>query len=186
MRHTPPTASTDWPVIVVPARACDFEAISAFLPRAYVDTYGCHGISEAAFDSEAASRQLLARLAAKFADPDTTVLLAARNDAVVGIVDFTITSGADTAEVNQFYVDRSHHGLGVGSALWSAMEGSLRSSGVRVTFLHVATTSVRARQFYAARSFRDAWHETWRDHTWTMETPPIEYIKMVRDNALMG
>jgi ribosomal protein S18 acetylase RimI-like enzyme len=157
------------------------DALGAFLHRAYVNTYGDYGLTPETFESEDASRQLLSRYAKKMADPYTHVFVAAQTDVIVGIIDFSVTDGADTAEVNQFYVAESAHRQGIGSALWSAMESSLTSSGVRVTYLHVATTSTEARRFYSARAFRETWTEVWTLHTWTLANPAIEYIKMVRD-----
>ena len=102
-------------------------------------------------ESEAGWRGILA-------DPAVAVFVASLGDRLVGFASCCASRDADappgTGEIGALYVVEEVAGTGVGSALMTAAEGKLRSSGhVRAT-LWVLASNDRGRGFYERRGWR--------------------------------
>lgn len=82
------------------------------------------------------------------------VLVAEREDALVGTVRLVHRPGSDVAYFSRFAVLPSLHLNGVGSMIYQAAEDHLREQGVRFVRLHTALTNPLLVSFYQSRGFR--------------------------------
>lgn len=86
---------------------------------------------------------------------DATVLVAARDDDIVGVVqaDLAPPSPRDLPEITMLYVDPTVWGIGVASALLNAATDWMKEHGVSAARLRVVEAHARARRFYE----REGW-----------------------------
>lgn len=81
------------------------------------------------------------------------MLVARRDDDIVGFVQFGVESGAYETDVRKglvenLFVDPAHRDSGVGSILLDAAESALAADGAEVVVLDVMADNERARRFY--------------------------------------
>ena len=92
---------------------------------------------------------------------------------VLAVTQFSLEYGGLIAEIDEFYLSRQVRGRGLGVALLTTAENSLRALGICCLQLQLATENLQAREFYRRHAFtRRAGYELW-DKRLTPPTPPV-------------
>ena len=140
------------PLSVRDATPGDAAAIRRVAQASWRDTY--RDIFEPSFIEDFLDRNYsepaLARAAGAAATRDRTFLVAERDDAIVGYLDFG--EGPRGPELFRVYADPSHYGTGVGSVLLAELHERVGSS-VASYVLDVHSRNERGRAFYDRNGF---------------------------------
>lgn len=143
------------------AVASDVEALAALASRAFVDTY-LHGHEPHDIHAYVAEHFTPAAFARALDDADGRTMVAI--DAAGEIGGYlqlerrpppACVPGERPVLLSRLYVDRPHHGAGVGPLLWDAALSTARALGGDVLWLTIWEHNLRARRFYERRGMRE-------------------------------
>ncbi len=158
MRPVPAKPTID--VTLRAAGAADAICIGVLATQVFLDTYATGGIR---LSLAREVRQLLSTeaIAAMISDPATTFILAETGGHLVGFVQ--LTEGATharvpagrTMELDRLYVQERFAGQGIGSMLLRQAEALAIARGLSTMWLTAWAHNRRARDFYAAKGYRD-------------------------------
>lgn len=92
------------------------------------------------------------RFAEYLADPDRTIITAARGGRIIGYA-MLVRDRTDAAELSKIYVLPDHHGDGASAALIELALATARQWGASSVWLGVNQANQRAQRFYAKSGF---------------------------------
>ena len=146
-------------IVLRPATLADAASLSELAARTFRETFEASNTSEdmAKYLAESYSPEIQAR---EIADPDSTVLLAEKEDGVLigymqlfaGSTEESI-SGPEPIELRRFYVVREWHGQKVAQQLMDVTLEAARARGAQTIWLGVWERNPRAVAFYAKYGF---------------------------------
>ncbi|HTV97449.1 MAG TPA: GNAT family N-acetyltransferase [Steroidobacteraceae bacterium] len=73
---------------------------------------------------------------------------------LIAVLMFSLEHGGMMAEIDEFFVAPAFRNSGIGAALLSRAEASLKRKGVRRLQLQLGSGNVQARAFYASRGYQ--------------------------------
>ena len=146
-------------------KVADAAALAVFGERMFLETFGPSNDPAhiRAYLDEAFG---LAQQSAELADPDTTILLATFDDALVAYAQLRrgpppeCVAHGDAIELQRFYLDRHAHGSGLASTLMDEVRATATALGAAYIWLGVWENNPRAIAFYAKCGYDDVGSKT--------------------------
>lgn len=152
-------------IVIRRGEAADAAALAVFGERMFLDTFGPSNDPAhiRAYLDEAFG---LAQQSAELADPDTTILLATVDDALVAYAQLrrgpapACVAHNGAIELQRFYLDRRAHGSGLASTLMEEVRATAAMLGAGHIWLGVWESNPRAIAFYMKCGYADVGSKT--------------------------
>ena len=138
--------------------ATDAAALAELGGRLFRQTYE-HATPAATLEEHVTAAFAIPRVESELADPDLVTLLVETPDAMVGYAQLRHSSipegssGEAEVELWRIYLERSHHGSGLGRRLLEEVGQAAREMGARSVWLGVWEENPRAIAFYSKHGF---------------------------------
>jgi ribosomal protein S18 acetylase RimI-like enzyme len=152
-------------IVIRRGEAADAAALAVFGERMFLDTFGPSNDPAhiRAYLDEAFG---LTQQSAELADPDTTILLATFDDALVAYAQLrrgpapACVAHTGAIELQRFYLDRPAHGSGLASTLMDEVRATAAALGAGHLWLGVWENNARAIAFYVKCGYADVGRKT--------------------------
>lgn len=156
------------------------DEIVDFMQPVYADTYpDGNGIRRDMFENEIFRKHLKEYLSEKLSNSKVHLLVARRDNLVVGTIGVGFDSSDPTsAEIWGFYVNSKLQSRGIGTKLYDYLMKNIRGKKLKRLHLLVAKNSFKAVDFYKNHGFSIVGEEVWNWPSWTNEHPTNQYWKM--------